>query len=107
MPCTDYAGTASLPTFGVDRPSRCPFTARTNTQTDRHTHRHTDTLTDATGCPTHVTATAAGMTNQPPAKGESGLYVFAQYFIYLFIFSGLGPQGGGYGGPPWQLGVRA
>ena len=31
--------------------------------------------------------------------------VFSQYFFIFFI--GLGPQIGGYGGPPWQLGVRA
>ena len=27
-------------------------------------------------------------------------------FIYLF-FIGQGPESGGYGGPPWRLGVRA
>ena len=31
-------------------------------------------------------------------------YVFAQYF---FSFIGLGPESGGYSGPPWQPGVRA
>ena len=32
-------------------------------------------------------------------------YVLAQYFSFLSI--GLCRQSGGYGGPPWRLGVRA
>jgi len=36
-------------------------------------------------------------------------YVFAQYFflsIFIYILVGLGPQSGGYGGPPGIFGDR-
>ena len=33
-------------------------------------------------------------------------YVFAQYFFLFYWLVGLDPQSEGYGGPPWQLGVR-
>jgi len=39
-----------------------------------------------------------GQTYWPPAEGGSVL-CFAQYF-FVFLFLGIGPQSGGYGGPP-------